>query len=65
MSRLRHWMFLAFLAGGLAVMGCHAPASTAKPTGWFGSKASPKSDAKRPSKPLPRDTIPSAKDVGL
>ncbi len=65
MSRLRAWSFFACLAAGLAVTGCQGSGSVSKPSGWLNAKPSANSDSKASSKPMPRDTIPSAKEVGL
>ena len=79
MSKMRVCLFFVCLAAGLAVPGCQVPGSTAspagatskpagataKPAGGLNAKSSTKSDTKAASKPLPADTIPSAKEVGL
>jgi hypothetical protein len=65
MRKQCRWMLLACLVAGVAVTGCHGTASSTKSGGWFGAASGAKAPPKAPSKPLPRDTIPSAKEVGL
>jgi hypothetical protein len=64
MTRQRDWICAACVALALGVAGCQTPATTAKP-GGIKAKSAAKSDTKNASKPLPRDTIPAAKEVGL